>query len=108
MVPIMFITGKNPGINQKTIADRLILDQSTMSRDIKKLEQKGWLTIQRGTDSRNTALFVTPEGYKVLEKVAPVWQKMHEQTSALLGTFSIQFIDQITSAIQQMSLDKEN
>jgi DNA-binding MarR family transcriptional regulator len=105
MVPIMFIVGKMPGTNQKTIAQRLVLDQSTMSRDIQKLQTKGWITVEKGTDPRNSELYVTNEGYKVLEKVAPVWEKMHQQTSALLGSFNIQLIDQLTIAIQQFQAE---
>ena len=40
MLSILFIIGKRPGVNQKVIADMLILDQSTMSRDLKKLVEK--------------------------------------------------------------------
>lgn len=105
MVPIMFIVGKMPGTNQKNIAQRLVLDQSTMSRDIQKLQAKGWITVEKGTDPRNSELYVTNEGYKVLEKVAPVWETMHQQTSALLGSFNIQLIDQLTIAIQQFQAE---
>lgn len=102
MVPIMFMVGKNPGINQKTVASRLVLDPSTMSRDIQMLHKKGWLTVNKGADPRHSELYVTTEGYKVLEKVAPVWQELHSKTSALLGTFNIQLIDQLITAIQQL------
>eukprot|EP01035_Chromulina_nebulosa_P001590 gene1590-2129_t len=33
MLAILFLVGKLPGINQKTVADKLVLDPSTMSRD---------------------------------------------------------------------------
>lgn len=102
MVPIMFMVGKTPGINQKTIADRLVLGQSTMSRDIQKLCYKNWLVVTKGSDPRHSELYITAEGYKLLEKIAPVWQQMHSKTNTLLGSFNIQLIDQLIAAIQQM------
>ncbi|MBX7205342.1 MAG: MarR family winged helix-turn-helix transcriptional regulator [Bacteroidia bacterium] len=103
MVPIMFMVGKMPGINQKTLADRLVLDQSTMSRDIQKLYSKGWIAVYKGDDPRNSELYITNEGYKLLEKVAPVWQQLHNRTSSLLGSFNIQLLDQLSLALQQMN-----
>ena len=44
MLSILFIIGKIPKINQKQIADQLVLDASTMSRDIGYLIKKGWVT----------------------------------------------------------------
>ena len=43
MLSILFIIGKKKHINQKSVADALVLDQSTISRDLKKLIQKGWV-----------------------------------------------------------------
>ncbi|MFT6810250.1 MAG: DNA-binding MarR family transcriptional regulator [Saprospiraceae bacterium] len=40
MLSILFIIGKQELVSQKFIADILLLDQSTMSRDIKKLVSK--------------------------------------------------------------------
>lgn len=43
MLSILFIVGKNESINQKSLAEALILDQSTMSRDIRRMMAKGWV-----------------------------------------------------------------
>lgn len=99
MLSILFIVGKNPGTNQKTLADILILDPSTMSRDISKLQKRGWLAAAKGEDPRNSVLSLTIEGYLLLEEVSPVWETLHHRVSSILGSFSIQQIDTITEAI---------
>lgn len=102
MISILFIIGKNEKINQKTLADLLVLDQSTMSRDIKKLTDKGWIRIQKGEDPRHSELSITNQGYELLEKITPIWEKLHTKVSDLLGSFSLQQIDHITLAVQNL------
>ncbi|HMG15223.1 MAG TPA: MarR family winged helix-turn-helix transcriptional regulator [Saprospiraceae bacterium] len=100
MLSILFIIGKNKYINQRAIADVLLLDQSTLSRDLKKLVDKTWVTINKGEDSRHSVLELTETGYELLESVSPVWIKLHTTVSGILGSYNIQQIDNITSAIK--------
>jgi DNA-binding MarR family transcriptional regulator len=99
MLSILFIIGKNDNVNQKMLAERLVLDPSTMSRDIKKLVSKGWVNVSKGDDPRNSVLNITPEGFKLLEEISPIWQGLHNKVEALLGSFSIQQIDGVMAAI---------
>jgi len=100
MLSILFMIGKKKNINQKSIAEALVLDQSTISRDLKRLIQKGWVQVSKGADSRNSELSLTTEGYLLLEEVSPIWAALHQKVEAILGTFNIQQIDQIIGAIQ--------
>lgn len=99
MLSILFIIGKNPGIHQKLIADLLVLDQSTMSRDLKKLVQKGWIIISKGEDPRYSKLALTRAGFELLEEVSPVWEALHQSVEALIGQYNIKQIDALTVAI---------
>jgi len=101
MLSILFIIGKRPGVNQKTIADTLILDQSTMSRDLKKLIDNQWVIKKIGNDSRHKELELTVEGFQLLEEVTPVWERMHHAVQEILGRHNIQQIDLITAAIRE-------
>jgi len=100
MQSILFIIGKNPGVNQKSIAELLILDPSTMSRDLKKLITKGWVKIQKGEDPRNSELYLTEDGFRLVEELAPIWEKLHHKLENILGSFHNQQIDVITEAIR--------
>lgn len=99
MLSILFIIGKMPGVNQKFLAERLVLDASTMSRDLKKMTNTGWIRSQAGEDARVTEWFLTRAGQELLEEVSPVWEALHHQVSDLLGAFQIQQIDQVSHAI---------
>lgn len=100
MLSILFIIGKRKHINQKSLADILLLDPSTMSRDLKKLADKGWVSVQKGADARHTELEISPQGQEFLEVVAPVWERLHQSMEAILGKYQIVQIDQITDAVR--------
>lgn len=101
MLSIMFLVGKMPGINQKTLADRLVLDPSTMSRDAKKLVKRGLIHVNKGEDPRNSELALSAQGYELLEEVSPIWEAMHHKITELFGRFSVQQLDSMTAAINQ-------
>ncbi len=100
MLSILFIIGKRKRINQKTIANILVLDQSTMSRDLKKLVDKGWVKKVRGQDARHIELELTNNGYELLEEVSPVWEALHHKVNGILGQFNVQQIDTLIAAIR--------
>lgn len=100
MLSILFMIGKRPGINQKVIADRLVLDPSTMSRDIKSLVEQGWVEVRKGEDPRSSMLQLSTSGYELLEEVSPAWEELHGKVTSLLGAFQIQQIDVLTQALQ--------
>lgn len=99
MLSILFIIGKRGDVNQKMLAEALVLDASTMSRDLKKLVDKGWIAASKGEDSRVSLLNLTNEGRALLEEVTPVWEALHQKVEALLGQFSINQIDQVIHAV---------
>ena len=100
MVSILFIIGKYRDVNQKTIADVLILDQSTMSRDLSKLVKNGLIKTKKGKDSRNSELELTEKGCLLIEEITPIWNKLHCKVEEILGQYNIQHIDSITEAIK--------
>lgn len=100
MLSILFLVGKNKDIHQKTLAEKLGLDQSTISRDLKKLVEKGWVRVKKGKDARFSELELSPDGFELLEEVSPVWEATHQEIEALLGQFNIQQLDAINRAIQ--------
>ena len=101
MLSILFIIGKQELVNQKFIAEILLLDQSTMSRDIKKLESKGWIQKRvSSTDSRTSELSLTNDGIILLEEIAPVWEGLHQKVESVLGQFNIRQIDVLTEAFK--------
>jgi DNA-binding MarR family transcriptional regulator len=96
---ILFVIGKLQPVNQKAICERMFMDQSTMSRDVGKLIEKGLVEAVRATDARSTELRLTAEGLRFVERMVPVWQQTHEKVMAVLGSFHVQQLDGIIAAL---------
>ena len=63
--------------NVKDLGSTLLLDSSTLTPLLKKLEKKGYITRVRSTvDERNLVLELTPEGEQLREKALSIPGKM--------------------------------
>lgn len=67
------------------LAGRLELDRTTLSRNLKILEQAGLVSIDPGEDQRTRMVCLTQEGLNVLLKALPVWEEAQCQLVAKLG-----------------------
>ena len=57
------------------MAEKLELDRTTLTRNLKPLAQQGLLTIAPGSDQRTRVVTLTPKGKSALLKVLPLWEQ---------------------------------
>ena len=67
------------------LAERIVMDRTTMARNVKPLEREGWLTVTVGADRRERLLTVTPAGKEVLERARPLWRSISQRFEEKLG-----------------------
>ena len=78
----MFLKGfSTPG----EIASYLHMEKSTVSRNLNRMEKRGWLEILAGEDARSQRLRVTSKGKKVIEKSWPLWKSAQKKAKQVLG-----------------------
>ena len=66
--------GRGGDIAAADLTDKLSIDQSTLSRNIARLEARGWLTQAEGaSDGRRMQLQLTRAGRKLLKDAMPDW-----------------------------------
>ena len=63
----------NPAANIGKLADILGLDRTTLNRNLKPLERKGWIRSGSGKDPRTRTLKLTKEGTRILQNALPHW-----------------------------------
>ena len=97
---ILFVVGKLQPISQKAICERMFIEQSTMSRDVKRLIDKGYIALERhASDARAANLSLPEAGRRFVEQMVPVWQQTHDKVMAVLGTFQVQQLDGLIAAL---------
>ncbi len=74
---VLYLSGAQT-INE--MAEKLELDRTTLTRNLRPLAHQGLLTIAPGSDQRTRVVALTPEGTAALLKLLPLW----EQTQAYM------------------------
>ncbi len=75
--PLLVKISRNEGINQEQLAKDFHLNESTIARNLKKLEDKGF--IERIPDKRKKIIKITQKGRKTAEKVLDLDKQWDEQ-----------------------------
>ena len=73
LYPLLVKSYKNEGISQEELADALNINESTVTRNLNKLEKKGLIT--RTPEKRKKIISVTPEGIEIAQIVMDIDEK---------------------------------
>jgi len=67
------------------LAEALVMDRTTLTRNLKPLESQGFLTIDAGTDRRKHLVRLTERGRQALVTALPYWEQAQDQVVRHLG-----------------------
>jgi DNA-binding MarR family transcriptional regulator len=57
------------------VADRLGVDRTTLTRNLKPLEAEGLIAVAAGSDQRTRVVSLTSKGERALHAVLPLWEQ---------------------------------
>ena len=73
-------------IQLSQLADRLLLERTSLTRNLNVLERNTWIGIQPGEeDSRQRVVSLSSNGYKQLDHAIPYWQKAQKAIAKDMG-----------------------
>ena len=67
------------------LAEHLALDRTTLTRNLKVLEQQGLIRTGPGKDRRERVVSLTADGEAAIERATPVWREAQEQLAVQFG-----------------------
>lgn len=67
------------------LADRLIMDRTTLTRTLRPLERSGWIRVAKGPDRRSRAVQVTDAGRRRYEAAVPLWLEAERALRRSMG-----------------------
>jgi DNA-binding MarR family transcriptional regulator len=73
-------------INQAALGRRFDLDKTTVSRNVRMLEKRGWITCSPGAGSRERRLALSARGRRQVRLVTPAWRKAQRHFRSSMGT----------------------
>ncbi len=67
------------------LAQELVMDRTTLTRNLKPLARQGFIQIQPGQDQRMRVVSLTVQGQAVLAKALPLWEQAQSRIIEQLG-----------------------
>jgi DNA-binding MarR family transcriptional regulator len=56
------------------LAEQLVMDRTTLARDLRPMEAAGWVAVAPGKDRRTRMVRLSPAGGVALRDAAPLWR----------------------------------
>jgi DNA-binding MarR family transcriptional regulator len=67
------------------VAEHLVMDRTTLTRNVAVLERDGLVTSERGPDRRERYMRLTPSGRRALDQALPLWREAQAKTIKAVG-----------------------
>jgi DNA-binding MarR family transcriptional regulator len=77
------LAGGRHGIS--SLAQHLVMDRSTVTRNIQPLVRRGLIAVRRGRDARRRDISLTAAGLRKLKAAVPAWRKIQQETISAVG-----------------------
>ncbi|MFB2836986.1 MarR family winged helix-turn-helix transcriptional regulator [Floridanema evergladense] len=85
------------------LAQELLTDQTTLTRNLKLLEKRGLVAIAPGEDRRIKLLSLTVEGQAVLAEAMPLWEQAQAELKQQFGQQKWQNLLSLLSEVKTLS-----
>ena len=74
----------------RQLAASVVMDRTTLTRDLRPLERQRLVSIETGKDRRERKIDLTVKGAQVITRALPLWQKAQTQIAQGLGQERLQ------------------
>ena len=85
------------------LAQELFTDQTTITRNLKLLEQRGFVGTKPGDDRRIKLASLTVEGQAVLEQALPLWEQAQTEVKQYFGEQKWQTLLSLLSEVKTLN-----
>jgi DNA-binding MarR family transcriptional regulator len=90
---ILIVTARLGLARPAQVCDVLQLDPSTLSHNLKRMRDQGWLEVVPEEDARAQPFRLTASGRRLIDKAAPAWEQAQRQAAELLGDEGAALLD---------------
>jgi DNA-binding MarR family transcriptional regulator len=98
---ILIVTAKLGLARPAQVCDILQLDTTTLSHNIKRMRENGWLEVVAEQDARTQPFRLTSKGRRLIEKSVPAWEQAQSQAAELLGDEGIALLNSATRKLRE-------
>jgi DNA-binding MarR family transcriptional regulator len=89
------------------LSNNLVMDRTTLTRNLRPLEHKGYIIITAGRDLRTRTVELTENGVKALGEAYPLWKEVQTKIIQKLGRKRFQSLISDLSEISSLFSGKD-
>ncbi len=93
---ILFVLNKKGKVEQGKIGQTLVLERSTVSRNIKLLEKQNY--VKRTSDYR-PEIELSKKGNELVQKLIPLWEETMDELISKLGENGLTFLSELENRL---------
>ena len=87
-------------VTVRRLAMMVVMDRTTLARDLRPLERQGLVSIESGEDRRERKVNLTARGIQMISRALPLWEKAQAQVAKGLGQERLQrLLGDLTAAV---------
>lgn len=83
--PLLLVISLYEPVSITNLAKILELDRTTLSRNLKRLQSRGYINLEKDADQRVRNVELTQDGIAVLESAVPLWEKAQDSIVLQFG-----------------------
>jgi len=84
-MPLLVATIALGPVTVNRLAEAVVMDRTTLTRNLKPLQKQGLLCVQVGRDHREREVVVTEKGRWLAAKAYPLWVKVQAKIRRIVG-----------------------
>lgn len=100
-------TRADPGPSVTELADRLRMDRTTLTRNLRPLLAAGLVSLESGTDARRKAVVITPAGEAAFRQARELWKHAQQRIRTLGGASTIAQLERLIDSLLSRFEDSE-
>lgn len=91
-------------LTQNQLGERMAAEKTTISRNVRVLQARGWLAIEQGADRRQRLVVLTARGRKRLQQARPHWERAQGRMRRALGEQRFEALRELLPRATQAAL----
>lgn len=86
------------------LSKELIMDRTTLTRNLTPLQKNGWVKVTPGEDKRTRVLTLTRSGKNILSQAMIQWQQVQSQVVKTLGKGNWEeLLDSLSATVKKLN-----
>lgn len=103
---LLIALSRSGKISISQLANALVMERTTLTRNLKPLEKHGLVIVAEGADRRTRAVMITTEGRNKLQEATPYWEQAQEVIAQGLEDTGMKTLLDSISKVTSLTKDK--